>query len=108
MLLCFGLSLAVASWCSRSVAADVAVIRIKYRWASEVLPIVQSMLSPAGTVTVSKRINSLIIVDSPDSIQRVRNYLDVHDKPLEQVRNHVRFYENRADAAGAVAARGKV
>ena len=108
VLLCFAISLAMASWCSRAVAADVAVIRIKYHWASEMLPIVQSMLSPAGTVTASKRINSLIIVDSPDSIQRVRNYLDVHDKPLEQVRIHVRFYEPRADAAGATAARGKV
>jgi len=108
ILLCFGLSLAMASWCGRSVAADVAVIRIKYRWASEMLPIVQSMLSSKGTVTVSKRINSLIIVDSRDSIQRVRNYLDVYDKPLEQVRIHIRFYENRTDAAGAVGARGKV
>jgi hypothetical protein len=108
LLLCFAINLALASWCNRSVAADVAVIRIKYRWASEVLPIVQSMLSPEGTVTVSKRINSLIIVDRQDSIQRVRNYLDVYDKPIEQVRIHVRFQENRADATGAVAARGKV
>ena len=108
ILLCLGISLAMASWCNRSVAADVAVIRIKYHWASEVLPIVKSMLSPGGTVTASKRINSLIIVDSPDSIQRVRNYLDVFDKPIEQVRIHVRFFENRADAAGAASASGKV
>jgi len=108
LLLCFAISLALASWCSQSEAADVAVIRIKYRWASEVLPIVRSMLSPEGTVTVSKRINSLIIVDRQDSIQRVRNYLDVYDKPIEQVRIHVRFQEKRADAAGAVSARGKV
>jgi type II secretory pathway component GspD/PulD (secretin) len=73
MLLCFALSLVAASWCGRSMAADVAVIRIKYHWASDILPIVQSMLSPEGTVTASKRINSLIIVDSQDSIQRVRN-----------------------------------
>jgi type II secretory pathway component GspD/PulD (secretin) len=108
ILLSLAISLAAASWCSCSLAADVAVIRIKYRWASEVLPIVQSMLSPAGTVTVSKRINSLIIVDGPDSIQRVRQYLDMFDKPIEQVKIHVRFQENRVAAAGAVAARGKV
>jgi len=107
-MLCLAISLALAGWCSRSAAADVAVIRIKYRWASEVLPIVQSMLSPGGTVTVSKRINSLIIVDGPDSIQRVRSYLDVYDKPIEQVRIHVRFQENRAVANGAVAARGMI
>lgn len=104
VLLCCALSLVGASWCGRSVAADVAVIRIKYHWASDILPIVQSMLSPEGTVTASKRINSLIVVDSQDSIQRVRNYLNVHDKPFEQVRIHVRFYENRVDAAGAVSA----
>ena len=98
ILLCLTVCLAAAGWCSRLLAADVAVIRIKYRWASEVLPIVQSMLSPEGTVTASQRINSLIIVDRPDAIQRVRNYLDVFDKPLEQVRIHVRLQENRAGA----------
>ena len=102
------ISLTLAGWCGRSAAADVAVIRVKYHWASEVLPIVQSMLSPEGTVTASKRINSLIIVDRPDAIQRVRNYLDVFDKPLEQVRIHVRFQENRAGSAGAVETRAKV
>lgn len=100
--------LTVLILCSGSWASDVAVIRVKYRWASEVLPIVQSMLSPQGTVTVSKRINSLIIVDSQESIQRVRAYLEQFDKPVEQVKIHVRFYESRTDAAGAVSARGRV
>jgi protein transport protein HofQ len=108
ILLSLAVFLVAVSWCSRSVAADVAVIRIKYRWASEVLPIVQGMLSPEGTLTASKRINSLIIVDRPEAIQRVRNYLDVFDKPLEQVRIHVRFQENREASAGAVSARAKV
>ncbi len=104
MLLCCGLSLIGASWCSRTMAADVAVIRVKYHWASDILPIVQTMLSPEGTVTASKRVNSLIIVDNQESIQRVRNYLNVHDRPFEQVRIHVRFYEHTADAAEAVSA----
>jgi type II secretory pathway component GspD/PulD (secretin) len=99
---------AVMILCNGSWAADVAVIRVKYRWASEVLPIVQSMLSPQGTVTVSARVNSLIIVDSQESIQRVRAYLDQFDKPLEQVRIHVRFYENRAVADRSVSARGRI
>jgi hypothetical protein len=106
VLLC--LCLALLSFGSDSQAKEVAVIRIKYRWASEVLPMVQSMLSPQGTVTVSQRINSLIIVDSQDSIQRVRAYLDQFDKPLEQVRIHVRFHENRAVADRSVSARGKI
>jgi len=77
------LALVVASLGSVCMAKDVAVIRIKYRWARELAPIVQSMLSPDGSVTVSERVNSLVIVDSPDAIQRVRAYLDQFDKPLE-------------------------
>jgi len=94
--------------CSVCMAKDVAVIRIKYRWARELAPIVQSMLSPDGSVTVSERVNSLVIVDSPDAIQRVRAYLDQFDKPLEQVRIRVRFYEQRTGEAGSVSARGRV
>ena len=90
------------------MAKDVAVIRIKYRWARELAPIVQSMLSPDGSVTVSERVNSLVIVDNPDAIQRVRAYLDQFDKPLEQVRIRVRFYEQRTGEAGSAKVRGRV
>lgn len=106
MLLC--LCLAALSIGSVSQAKEVAVIRVKYRWASEMLPIVQSMLSPQGTVTVSERINSLIIADDQDAIQRVRAYLEQFDKPVEQVKIHVRFYESRTAAAGSASARGRV
>ena len=108
ILLFLGISLAMVSWGNKSVAGDVAVIRIKYGWASEVLPIVRSMLSPNGTVTVSERINSLIIVDDQDAIKRVRAYLEAFDKPLEQVRIHVRFIENRSESDREVSARAKV
>jgi len=90
-----------------SMAKDVAVIRVKYRWAGELVPIVQSMLSSEGSVTVSERVNSLVIVDSPDAIQRVRAYLGQFDKPLEQVRIRVRFYEKRSGEAGTASARGR-
>ncbi len=90
------------------MAKDVAVIRIKYRWARELAPIVRSMLSPDGSVTVSERVNSLVIVDNQDAIQRVRIYLAKFDKPLEQVRIRVRFYEQRAGESGSVSARGRV
>jgi type II secretory pathway component GspD/PulD (secretin) len=90
-----------------SMAKDVAVIRVKYRWASELVPVVQSMLSSEGSVTVSERVNSLVIVDNPDAIQRVRTYLGQFDKPLEQVRIRVRFYEQRVGEAGSASARGR-
>ncbi len=91
-----------------AMAKDVAVIRIKHRWARELAPIVQSMLSPDGSVTVSERVNSLVIVDSQDAIRRVRAYLAEFDKALEQVRIRVRFYEQRTGEAGAATVRGRV
>ncbi len=93
---------------SVSLAQDVAVIKIKYRWARELAPIVRSMLSPDGSVTVSERVNSLVIVDNQAAIQRVRSYLDQFDKPLEQIRIRVRFYEQRTGEAGSVSARARV
>jgi len=102
------LCLALLIFCSDSQAKEVAVIRVKYRWASEMLPIVQSMLSPQGTVTVSERINSLVIVDSRESIQRVEAYLEQFDKPAEQVKIHVRFHERTTGESGTVAARGRI
>jgi hypothetical protein len=91
-----------------SVAKEVAVIKIHYRWATELVPIVKSMLSADGTVTVSKRANSLIIVDSLDAIQRVQDYLAQFDKPVEQVRIHVRFQNFKTGKDSAVSVRGKI
>ena len=74
--LCFGLISVAVLLCSDSPAREVAVIKVEHRWAAELVPIVKSMLSEAGTVTVSERVNSLVIVDSPEAIERVQAYLD--------------------------------
>jgi type II secretory pathway component GspD/PulD (secretin) len=76
-----------------SGAKEVAVIKVKYRTASDLLPIVKGMLNPKGSVTADVRTNSLIVVDSKDAIQRVQAYLNRFDQPTEQVRIHVRFDE---------------
>jgi type II secretory pathway component HofQ len=102
------LVLVAVVFCTTSMAKDVAVIRIKYRWARELAPVVQSMLSPDGSVTVSERVNSLVIFDNQDAIQRVRAYLAEFDKPLEQVRIRVRFYEQQAAEAGSAAVRARI
>jgi len=102
------LVLVVAILGTVSMAKDVAVIRIKHRWAAELAPIVESMLSPDGSVTVSERVNSLVIVDNQDAIRRVRTYLAEFDIPLEQVRIRVRFYEQRSGEAGSATVRGRV
>lgn len=89
-------------------ASQVAVIEVKYRRAAELVPVIQSLLSSQGKLTVSQRSNSLVVVDSQEAIQRVHAYLERFDRPIEQVRIHVRFpashesYERSVDAGGRV------
>ena len=107
-ILFFGLFLAAVLLCSVSPAREVAVIRVEHRWAAELVPIVKSMLSAEGTVTVSQRVNSLIVVDTSEAIQRVRVYLAQFDRPVEQVRIHVRFHTARENRDSQVSARGRI
>ncbi len=88
-------------------AKEVAVIKVKYRKAAELVTVVQAMLSDTGSVTVSQRVNSLVIVDNPEAIRRVHAYLERFDKPVEQVRIHVRLNNNGADEERAVSTRGR-
>jgi len=102
------LVLAFVITCSPTLANDVAVIEIKFHWASELAPIVQSMLSPEGKVTVSERVNSLVVVDTRDALQRIRHYIQEVDRPQELVRIRVRFHQKQADVAGEVKVRGRI
>ncbi len=105
--LCFSLVVAATLRCSLLQAAEVDVIKVQYRRAAELVPIVQTMLSAEGTVTVSERTNSLVVVDTPEAIQRVHAYLEHFDQPVEQVRIRVRFDTTGAEEEQAVATRGR-
>ena len=94
--------IAVAMIMGVATAKEVAVIKVKFRRASELVPVVRSLLSDEGSVTVSERVNSLVIFDDADAIRRVYAYIDQFDLPVEQVRIHVRFL---TDAAGEQQAR---
>jgi type II secretory pathway component GspD/PulD (secretin) len=63
-------------------AGEVAVIKVQYRKAEELVPVVRSMLSAGGSVTVSKRVNSLVIVDTAEAIRRVQAYIEQFDTPV--------------------------
>lgn len=84
-----GLVLTVLILVSVAAAKEAAVIKIQYRRAAELVPVVQSLLSDDGSVTVSERVNSLVIVDNAEAIQRVYAYLEKFDTPVEQVRIRV-------------------
>lgn len=91
-----------------SHADEVAVIRIKYRGAEELASIVQGLLSPDGHLSVDTRVNSLVIVDNPTAIQRVHDYLNRFDVPIEQLRIRVRFYEKQSAARRSASVEGSV
>jgi type II secretory pathway component GspD/PulD (secretin) len=107
IFICSGTVLAAVLLFGVSLASEVDVIKVQYRRAAELVPVVQSLLSPEGIVTVSERINSLVIVDTPEAIQRVHAYLERFDRPVQQVRIRVRFQSTATDNQRAAAARGR-
>jgi len=106
-ILLFGLVPALILFYGVLSANEVAVIKVQYRRAAELVPVVQTMLSAGGSVTVSQRVNSLVVVDNAEAIRRVYAYLERFDKPVEQVRIHVRFNTIGSDEERAIAARGR-
>ena len=88
-----------------AAAQEVAVIKVQYRRAAEFVLVVESLLSDQGRVTVSQRVNSLVVVDNAEAIQRVYAYVERFDIPVEQVRIRVRFHTDSAGRRVAHAVR---
>jgi type II secretory pathway component GspD/PulD (secretin) len=88
--------------------AAVDVIPVHYRDASEVLPIVKNLLSPVGRVTFDVRTNSLVLTDTPESLQNIRAFLKTFDTPVPQVRIRVKFHETESARDRSASASGSV
>ena len=88
--------------------AETVRMPIKYRVASEVLPVVKSMLSQSGEVVVDELTNTLIITDNKESIQKVRAFLPEIDVMGRQVRIRVKFQEIRLAGDRSLSAEGSV
>lgn len=73
--------------------ASVEVIALRYRRPSEVLPLVKPLLTTQGKISADDRTNQLIIVDSEEAIERVRQTLGVLDRQAPQASIRVRFQE---------------
>jgi len=84
------------------------IIPMQFRNVSEVIPIVKDMISQDGKATIDVRINSVVITDSDESIQKIRSFLERFDKPPRQVRVRVRFQEVRSSQSNALSAEGSV
>ena len=92
ILFAFALCFALSTTC----LADMAVIPMQYGTANDVLPMVRDLLSSEGRASADARTNSLLIIDTQESIQRIRAFLESHDRPVKQARVRVRFQETGA------------
>ena len=74
-------------------SAEVAIIKVDYREAADLLPMVKTLLSPDGKASLDERTNSIIVVDSSAAIAEIQAFVATMDKPAEQVRVRFRFQE---------------
>jgi type II secretory pathway component GspD/PulD (secretin) len=88
--------------------AETAVIRVNFRDASEVLPMVQTLLSKEGRATADVRTNSIVVSDDGVSVKKIRRFLAHMDKPVEQVTIRFRFQEESSSKRRDISASGKV
>jgi type II secretory pathway component GspD/PulD (secretin) len=102
------LALALTCLAGTSLAAEVAVIKVNYRSASEILPQVQNLLSPEGKASVDTRTNSLIVVDTKESLAKIESFVASMDKLAEQVKVRFRFQEQGVSKDRDISASGRV
>jgi type II secretory pathway component GspD/PulD (secretin) len=102
------LVLAFACLVASSLAAEVAVIKVNYRSAAEILPLVQNLLTPEGKASVDTRTNSLIVVDTKESLTKIQAFVAYMDQPAEQVKVRFRFQEQGVSTNRNVGASGTV
>jgi len=88
--------------------SETVIIRLKFRVAGEVLPVVENMLSQEGKATADARTNSLVVTDNEECIRKVRAFLADFDKPGKQVKISVRFDEVDSIRGRSVSAEGRV
>lgn len=88
--------------------AETAVISVNFRDASEVLPMVETLLSPEGRASADVRTNSIVVSDDSASVKKIRDFLAHIDKPVEQVTIRFRFQHSGVSKNRDISASGKV
>jgi len=88
--------------------AEVAVIKVNYREAADLLPLVQSLLSSEGKASLDERTNSIIVVDTRESVAKIQSFVATMDKPAEQVRVRFRFKETSRSTDRDISTSGRV
>ncbi|MBW1801097.1 MAG: hypothetical protein JRJ85_10255, partial [Deltaproteobacteria bacterium] len=88
--------------------AETALIRMRFRPASDVLPMVKTMLSKEGRATADDQSNTLIIVDTEESIGAIEDLLQRIDKPGRMAMIRLRFDERGSAQNQSIAVGGQI
>lgn len=98
-----------AVWGQLATAQEtVEQIRLRNRHVSEILPAARPLVSPNGFISADQRSNSLIVVDNPAAIARIRKLVHKLDQAVPRLKIIVRYEnanaaeEREARAAAAV------
>jgi len=91
-----------------SSQAEVAVIKVDHRNASDIFPLVESLLSPGGKSALDLRTNTIIVNDTSESVAKIKALVTDMDKPAEQVRIRLRFQETGVSKDTDLSASGRI
>lgn len=75
--------------------AATEIFIVKHRLATDILPIVQSVLSPQGKAVADNIGNTIVVNDTPEVIQSVSTLLLSSDRSVPQVRVQMQFGGDR-------------
>jgi type II secretory pathway component GspD/PulD (secretin) len=108
LIIAFGILVIPLTIMIGSSLAEVAVIKVNYRSASDILPLVETLLSPGGKASLDTRTNTIIVNDTSESVTKIQALVANLDKPSEQVRIRFRFQETGLSKDRDLSTSGKV
>lgn len=103
------LVLAAALACAASLAfaqQALEIISLRHRTVEQVLPVLQPLVEPGGTLSGSR--GQLFLRASPSNVAEIRRALDAIDRPSKRLQISVRFDDAQERERRAVGASGTI
>jgi hypothetical protein len=86
----------------------VVQIRLSHRHVSEILPLTKPLASPDGFISADQRTNSLIVIDNPTAIARIRRLVQELDQAVPLLKIRVRYENTKVETQRDASASAQV
>jgi len=83
---------------SAMVPLETAVVPVKHGTAKDMVRSIKAVISQRGTIDTDDRTNSLVIRDTPEHIQKVKQLVKTLDKETDQIRISAQLLEIESSA----------